>query len=136
VQLPGEFFTDLSLQKIVDDIVVLARRRGLPTRALSISLIDLNRSQCCGYAGYQSDELRYPASVVKLFWLVAFYARKYHEGLSPQGITPEDQKLLLKMVGDSDNESASAIVDKITDTESTRELLSKEKFKRWKAQRD
>jgi hypothetical protein len=77
------------LQKIVDNIVSLAQSRKLPIDKLSISLVDLNQSECCAYAAYQDSEFRYPASIVKLFWLVVLYSQYYYQGIEPNQIPPE-----------------------------------------------
>jgi beta-lactamase class A len=108
------------LQAIVDELVKLAHERGLSTANLSITLIDVNRRES---AGYQEHQLRYPASVVKLFWMAALYAQI--EG----GILPDERAFaedLEKMLVKSDNEAASRILDAITNTESGSELTAKE----------
>ncbi|WP_013334913.1 serine hydrolase [Gloeothece verrucosa] len=129
------FHPDPKLEKIVDNIVNLAQSRGLPINQLSISLLNLNPYQCCSYAGYEENTLRYPASIVKLFWLVAFYAQKNQQNYFPQEISLQEQKLLSKMIRDSDNESASVILDQITQTKSSLKKLSENKFELWKNKR-
>lgn len=125
------FYQDQELQKIVDNIVNLAQSRKLPIDKLSISLVDLNQSRCCAYAAYQDNEFRYPASLVKLFWLVVLYSQYYYQGIEPNQIPPEKLKVISKMIKDSDNESASSIVDEITQTKSSKKDLPPEKLKIW-----
>lgn len=113
-----------NLQKIVDEIVNLAVREKLPTNVLSISLIDANSKE---FAEYQQEQLRYPASVVKLFWMVALYG-KYAGGKLPNlKFFYED---LSQMVQHSHNEAASHIIDAITETKSVGNLNNKE-YQNW-----
>lgn len=113
-----------NLQKIVDEIVLLAVRESLPTNILSISLIDVNSNE---FAEYQEEQLRYPASVVKLFWMVALYG-KYSAGKIPN--LKSFYEDLSQMVQHSHNEAASNIVDAITETKSG-ENLSNIEYKNW-----
>jgi hypothetical protein len=62
------------LQEIVNQMVAWVQGQGLPLPALSITLMDVTRPEALQIAGYQQQRLRYPASVVKLFWLVTFLA--------------------------------------------------------------
>lgn len=107
------------LQQIVDDIVVFFQSKGLPTNRLSVSLIDLKTSPYPSYARYLDKKPRFPASVVKLFWMVYLYGQ-YDSRLLAPGTIPEKQ--LKKMIQDSDNEAASLILDTITRTESGENL--------------
>jgi beta-lactamase class A len=117
------------LQKIVDQVVNIASNKSLPTTSLSITLIDLKTNE---EASYQQEELRYPASVVKLYWLVMLQAQLKQKN------TIEDKSLSLeleKMIKKSDNEAASRILDRITKTESGSNLDSEE-FKNWLDKRE
>lgn len=117
------------LEAIVNELVDMAVGKGLPTETLSISLIDL-KSQT--YAGYQDRNLRFPASISKLFWMVELYANFEAEMLANNVMLadPLCKTDICKMIQKSDNESASRIVDKITDTTSGSELLQ-EDFTDW-----
>jgi len=127
VTTPPAFNSNYKLQKIVDNIINFVQAKGLPTEQLSVSLVDLNSSKCCAYASYLDREPRFPASIVKLFWMVYLYGQ-YQAGVMPEGTVP--QKTLSKMIQDSDNEAASLILDKITRTESGKNLYSTE-IKDW-----
>lgn len=111
------------LQTIVDSVVRLAALKGMPIDKLSISLIDLKSSKCCAYGQYLDREPRFPASVTKLFWMVYLYGQ-YEAGLLPEGTV--SYKQLAKMIQDSNNESASLIVDRATKTKSGESLLAGE----------
>lgn len=128
------FYLDSQLNKIVSQIVEIAKNRGLPTEKLSISLVDLT-SQNQGklpYASYLDTQPRYPASIVKLFWMPVLFAQ-YETGILPKNkISPE---ILAKMLKDSDNEAASMVLDAITNTTSGVELSLPE-IKQWQNQRE
>ncbi|TAE92967.1 MAG: hypothetical protein EAZ79_28545 [Oscillatoriales cyanobacterium] len=68
------------------------------------------------FAGYQNQSLRFPASVAKLFWMAAFYSA------IEKGIITERESAfkndLEQMIRISNNDAASRILDKITDTKS------------------
>jgi beta-lactamase class A len=108
------------LQKIVDRVINLASKKGLPITSLSVTLIDLKTGE---EASYQQEKPRYPASVVKLYWLVMLQAQLQEKNLI------EDEQLNLdlhKMIKKSDNEAASRILDRITDTQSGSNLNTKD----------
>lgn len=117
------------LQNITKRVVDLAVNKNLPTDALSITLIDINSGE---FSSYQENKLRYPASVVKLFWMVAFYEQM------KQGIYQNETAInnyLFKMIKKSDNEAASHIFDKITDTKSGSDLNGKD-YQTWLNKRE
>ncbi|WP_445214841.1 serine hydrolase [Brasilonema sp. UFV-L1] len=128
LKTPPNFKQSQELQAIVDDVINLTIAQGLPKKALSITLIDTKTGET---AGYQQDTPRYPASVVKLFWMVVLYAQ-IESGIwkNEKDFTP----YVAKMIKESDNEAASFILDKVTQTHSEPELES-EKFKSWKNKR-
>jgi Beta-lactamase enzyme family len=119
---------DSKLQNIVEDTTKLVQTSGLPIDKLSVSLIDLNTAS---YGEYQELTPRFPASLAKLFWLVALFGY-YDSGKLPQGEIPNDD--LYKMMQDSDNNIASRILDQLTDTKSGNKLAS-EDFKQWISKR-
>ena len=112
VPQPPQLVPNEALQAIVDGATALAASKGLPTEPLSITLIDLKTNQM---AGYQNQTPRYPASIVKLFWLVAC------EAMLEQGLLQPDPGLtgdLTAMITHSDNDAASRIFDRVTQTTS------------------
>ncbi len=108
------------LQAIVDGAVALAASRSLDTKPLSITLIDLKGNTI---AGYQQEVPRYPASVVKLFWLVVCEAQLEQSLLQPDAALTAD---LTAMAVHSDNDAASRIFDRITQTTSGNPLSGAE----------
>ncbi len=99
------------LKQIIDRAVKTVAAKGLPAQDLSISLIDM---QAQTTAGYQQNQLRYPASVTKLFWMVAAYG--YIEQLNLKFTTLDTD--IARMIQASDNDAASRVIDTITKAES------------------
>lgn len=124
---PPEFKSNENLNEIVVQIVNYVKDKGLPIDKLSVSLLQINQPEFPTYAEYKSQEPRFTASVVKLFWMVYLYGNYNSNKLQPGIISHKD---LQKMIQDSDNESSSVIVDKISGTESG-ESLSEEELQEW-----
>ena len=123
-KFPPKLKSSDRLEAIVTELVNLAANQGKPTDALSITLIDVNSGEV---AGYHPQRLRYPASVVKLFWMVAIYAQL------EAGIWQNETEFvsdLNQMIYQSDNEGASRILDQITGTQSG-SALTGEEYKIW-----
>ncbi|XZN96615.1 MAG: serine hydrolase [Microcoleus sp.] len=121
------------LQVIVDEAVQIAASKGLPVEPLSISLVDVSNSQAHTFAGYQNQTLRFPASVAKLFWMAAFYSamEKGRIAEKESAFTSD----LEQMIRVSNNDAASRILDKITDTESG-DKLTGESWENWLKKRN
>jgi beta-lactamase class A len=117
------------LQKILEDTVKAVTNDKLKKEDLSIAIIDVNHSEI---AGYQSDRLEYPASVVKLFWAVALYEQIDHKLWKN---TATFDALAKKMIVESDNEAASFIVDSITKAPSLSKNLEGKEWQDWKLKR-
>ncbi len=102
---------------------------NLPTEKLSISLIDFKTNSS---ENYQGNIGRFPASVVKLFWLVALYGYvNYH-----QGDIGEYTIEIQEMIGKSDNEESSNIVDAITGAKSNHKNMSQSDYQEWLKKRN
>lgn len=122
--IPSNFSNSQKLQEIVNAVIQEAKQTKLPTQQLSITLIDVKTGTI---AGYQQQNLRYPASVVKLFWMVALYNQIY------AGLLQQDQGLfgdLEKMIKESDNDAGSRILNAITKTTSGSKLPQQE-YQAW-----
>jgi beta-lactamase class A len=119
---------DKKLDKIVNNLVNYAKENKLPTNSLSITLIDLNKGTT---AAYQENTLRYPASVVKLFLMVALQAKIKQGQVQFTSINNDLSTMMLR----SDNDAASNVLDAITNTKSSDKSLGKEEFATWKNQR-
>lgn len=99
---------------------------------LSITLIDLRDPERPVTASFRGNERIYPASVSKLFYLVAA-----HRWLEDKKIdqTPELTRALRDMIVDSSNEATQYVVDVITHTTSGYELSAKE-MEEWQYKRN
>lgn len=113
------------LDSIINAIVDLTKQKELPLPTLSITLIDINSKTI---SGYQQHVNRYPASVVKLFWMVIleqYYNLKLTK--SNQSYQTDLKNMILK----SDNDAASRIIDAITQTKSSLNELSNAELTTW-----
>ena len=128
--------TTRSLQSVVDEaarktLEKFADKKLEPTQ-LSITLIDLRDPAHPQQASFRGNERVYPASVVKLFYLVAT-----HRWLEDKKIedTPELQRALKDMIVVSLNEATQYVVDVVTHTTGGYELPPKE-MKEWQEKRN
>ncbi|MEB3229697.1 MAG: serine hydrolase [Leptolyngbyaceae bacterium] len=124
------FFQDIRLQLMLHYMLFQLEQRNLPTEKISMSLVKLD-SQCCSYAGFNDRIPRYPASLVKLFWLVNLYDQYRTNQLEENTVSEIDVHW---MIASSDNDSASRIMDAITQTESG-DRLPPEELEVWMNQR-
>jgi len=122
---PMVVYEDNSLKIIEKNIINLAKSRNLPLNSLSFNLINLNSINQQSIS-YNQTKIRYPASIVKLFWLVIFL-EKYNKNQSGINSLNSSQinQLLKDMIQNSNNESSSKIVDLITGENCTIENSSK-----------
>jgi hypothetical protein len=105
-----------SLDQVIDKITNHCKTNRLSTDSLSISLVNLKTNE---RSGYQNKIERYPASVVKMFWLF----KAYNDPMIYPKFRPAMDKMILK----SDNNGASEVLDRITETKSSKtELLQPE----------
>lgn len=127
-------FTNSQLKKsdrlgtVVEKIIKYTSDEKLPMESLSITLIDMNTNEVSTFNG---STPRYPASVVKLFWLAAIYNKISQQKIDESSVKPEIKQMILK----SDNQSGSHILDAITDTKSQSKALEKTEFSEWKEHR-
>jgi beta-lactamase class A len=106
--------------------------KKLQESELSITLIDLRDPSRPVTASFRGNERVYPASVVKLFYLVAA-----HRWLEDKKIeqTPELTRAIKDMIVDSSNEATQYVLDVITHTTGGYELSPKE-MEQWQYQRN
>ncbi|HEV7857196.1 MAG TPA: serine hydrolase [Pyrinomonadaceae bacterium] len=86
---------------------------------LAITLVDLSDPAHPVHASFRGDERIYPASVVKLFYLVAAH-RWLEDGKLKE--SDELQRAMRDMIVDSLNEATHYVVDAVTETTSGPEL--------------
>jgi beta-lactamase class A len=109
------------------------KARGMKADDLAISLIDLRHpGENNAIANFNGEEKIYPASVVKLFYLVAV-----HQWLQDGKLkdTPELRRGLKDMIIDSSNDATQFIVDTLTGVSSGPELTATE-LKAWAYKRN
>ena len=106
--------------------------KKLAENELSITLIDLRDPRRPETASFHGNERIYPASVVKLFYLVAT-----HRWLEDKKIeqTPELTRAVRDMIVDSSNEATQYVVDVLTQTTGGYELPPKE-MEAWQDKRN
>ena len=124
------------LQILVDDAVhqMLAKFAGqqLKPDQIAVTLVDLRDRQRPVGASYRGDAQIYPASVVKLFYLVATH-RWLEDGRIQD--TDELRRAMHDMIVDSYNEATHYILDVLTGTTSGPEL-SPDELKDWAEKRN
>lgn len=124
------------LQKVVDEaaraVLERFREKGLAEKNLALTVIDLTDPAHPEQAGFRGAEPIYPASVVKLFYLV-YAHRLLEDGRLKE--TDELKRALRDMIVDSSNDATGYVLDMLTDTTSGRELQGAE-MKRWQQKRD
>jgi beta-lactamase class A len=137
ILVPGSQATaQTSLQDLVNRAARTTFERFLPQKLeekqLSITLIDLRNPARPVTASFRGNERIYPASVVKLFYLVAA-----HRWLEDKKIeqTPELTRAVRDMIVDSSNEATQYVVDVLTQTTSGYELPAKE-MEEWQDKRN
>ncbi|MEK6281621.1 MAG: serine hydrolase [Acidobacteriota bacterium] len=135
-QTPVKIPASQSLQVLVEDTVrttlVKFADKKLDEKQLSITLIDLRNAAHPTMASFRGNERIYPASVVKLFYLVA--AHRWLEDKKIQD-TAELRRALKDMIVDSSNEATHYIVDVVTHTTGGYELPPEE-MKDWQYKRN
>jgi beta-lactamase class A len=112
-----------SLQELVNEAARTAltrfANRDLREENLAITLIDLRDPQRPVQASFRGDERIYPASVVKLFYLVAAH-RWLEDGKLKD--SEELRRAMRDMIVESSNDATHYILDLLTDTTSGPEL--------------
>jgi beta-lactamase class A len=124
------------LQRIVGDATREALERfkdkGLTEKNLAITLVDLTNPQQIEQASFRGEEQIYPASVVKLFYLVAA-ERWIEDGRLKE--TEEFDRAMHDMIVDSLNDPAQFILDALTGVSNGVELPPEE-LKAWAEKRN
>ena len=124
------------LQKIVDDAARAALERfkdkGFAEKNLAVTLIDLTDPGRVEQASFRGAEPIYPASVVKLFYLVAAH-RWMEDGRLKE--TEEVDRALRDMIVESLNDPAHFILDALTGVSNGAELPPDE-LKAWAERRN
>ena len=111
------------LEKAVGETVAEYAAKKVSANDIAATLIDLRAVKNPQTASVRGDAKIYPASVVKLFYLVAA-----HQWLENGKIkdSPEFERGLRNMIVDSSNDATNYVLDVLTDTGSGGELAAKD----------
>ncbi len=119
---PG-FEQSSRLEKLARDTVAATVEKfgkgGLTADKLALTIIDLNDPKHVTWASHRGQEQIYPASVVKLFYLVAAHHQMESGALKS---TPELERALHDMIVDSSNDATHYILNQLTGTTDGPEL--------------
>jgi beta-lactamase class A len=111
------------LQNVLDSAMQTTLQKfaakNLRTNEIAVTLVDLRDAKKPVQASYRGNEQIYPASVIKLFYLVAAH-RWMEDGRLTD--TPELRRAMRDMIVDSYNEATGLVVDSLTDTTSGPEM--------------
>ncbi|HWT01098.1 MAG TPA: serine hydrolase [Pyrinomonadaceae bacterium] len=126
--------SDAELQRLVDRAAraALDKFKNMKESNLAITLIDLTNQQRPREASFRGDERIYPASVVKMFYLVMAH-RLLEDGRLKE--TDELSRAMKDMIVESLNDATSYVLDVITGTTSGPELKGAE-LKKWEEKRN
>jgi beta-lactamase class A len=123
------------LQKVVDGAAraALARfaEKGFAEKHLAVTLVDVTDPKSPRRASFRGAEPIYPASVVKLFYLVAAH-RWLEDGKLKE--TEELNRALRDMIVDSSNDATHFVVDALSGVANGAELSPSE-LKKWAEKR-
>jgi len=120
---PSMFLQSKDLDSLLNRAVQAAfdksADKNLQTNQLASTLLDLRQPDRPAMASFRGGERIYPASVIKLFYLVAAH-RWLEDGKLKD--TEELRRAMRDMIVDSSNDATSLLVDSLTDTTSGPEL--------------
>ncbi len=120
------------LDKAVSETITEFKTSNLKPSELAATMIDLRVSGIGPTVSFRGEAQIYPASVVKMFYMVALH-QQLEDGKVK--MTPELERGLKNMIIDSGNESTGYIVDVLTGTSSGPEMPPKE-FEQWAYKRN
>lgn len=133
---PLEFENSPELQTVltasVNEMLGSYPAQGFKADDISATLIDMRDPKQLRWANVLGEDMIYPASVVKMFYMAALH-QQLEDGKVT--LTAELTRGLKDMIVDSSNEATQYILDVLTDTSSGAELPEKE-FEKWQFKRD
>lgn len=127
VEAPEDHELRALLDRAVGQTLAQFAAQKLQPDQLAVTLVDLRNPAQPVRASYRGDAPVYPASVIKLFYLVAAHQWMEDGRLAD---TPELRRAMDDMIAHSYNEATSYVVDRLTDTTSGPELPPDE-LKAW-----
>jgi beta-lactamase class A len=132
LELPASPALQSILDGVVKDTLQQFSDRGLKPEQLAVTVVDLKGTNKLARASYRGGERIYPASVVKLFYLLAA-----HQWMEEGKITDTEElrRAMKDMIVESSNDATGYIVDLLTETTSGPEL-SAEELAKWQEKRN
>jgi len=112
-QLPVDPSLDTALRRSAE--ATLKAFPKLTADNLAMSIIDVTKPDVLSRADYHGDAAFYPASVIKLFYMVEVYHQRKEND-------PDVPRALHEMISVSDNDATAFLLDTISDTCSGPEL--------------
>lgn len=129
---PRSSVLDALVNRAVQGVLTNSSTSGVRTNEIAVTLVNLTDPSSPTWASYRGGELIYPASVVKLFYLVA--AHQWMEDGRLED-TAELRRALRDMIVESYNEATHYVVDLLTGTTSGPEL-TEDSLRAWADQRN
>ena len=120
------------IDKAVANACGAPRKAPLAPGQLAVTVVDITRPDAIRWASHRGDQAIYPASVVKLFYLVAAH-RWLEDGRIED--SEELRRALKDMIVDSSNEATHYVLDVLTGTTSGPELTP-DALRAWQDQRN
>jgi beta-lactamase class A len=120
------------LDGVVRDTLKQFADKGLKPEQLAVTVVNPHDTNGLASASYRGGERIYPASVVKLFYLLAAHQWMEEGKLAD---TEELRRAMKDMIVESSNDATGYIVDLLTDTTSGPEL-SPEELEKWQDKRN
>jgi len=120
------------VSRAVTDTMDRFAGQGLKPDELAVTVVDLTDASHPDWASHRGNVTVYPASVVKLFYLVAAH-RWMEDGRLND--TPELRRAMKDMIVESSNEATHYVVDLLTGTTSGPELTD-DALRAWADQRN
>ncbi len=120
------------LDAAVSETLEKFKDKNLKAENFSATVIDLRDAKALKWASVRGEEKYYPASVPKMFYMVALQ-RWLEDGRVR--LTPEMERGQKDMIVDSSNEATQYILDVLTQTSSGAEMPEKE-FEIWSFKRN
>ena len=120
------------LEQSVNEVISSFTGGSFKPEEMAATLIDLRDPAHLRWADVRGEQSIYPASVVKMFYLVALH-QQLEDGKVKS--SPELMRGLKDMIVDSSNEATQYILDVLTDTSSGAELPPPA-FEKWQYKRN
>jgi beta-lactamase class A len=123
---------DSLVKSAADQAIEKFEAQKLKADDFAITLIDMRDPQNPSTGSHRGDVGMYPASVIKLFYMVAAH-RWMEDGKLKD--SPQVQKTMRAMIVDSDNDATGQFVDWLSETK-TGTTLPADEMKAWAAKRN